>query len=250
MKKDEILYGYQPVIEAMRSGKEIEKLLFQKTMHPGKLHELKKEATMHEIPFQFVPREKLNKLTHQNHQGVVAVVSPISYTEIQQLLPMLYEQGKTPLLLILDKVTDVRNMGAMARSAECAGVDAIIFPAKGSAMINADAIKTSAGALSRIPVCRVSNLKETLSFLKDSGLALIGARENTNTYYHDVDYTIPAALIMGSEEKGISDEFLKLCDSTVSIPMRGEIQSLNVSVAAGILLFEAVRQRVANEKND
>lgn len=218
-------------------------------MHPGKLHEIKKEASMHEIPFQFVPREKLNKLTHQNHQGIIAFVSPISYVEIQQLLPMLYEAGKTPLLLIIDKVTDVRNMGAMARSAECAGVDAIIFPAHGSAMINADAIKTSAGALSRIAVCRVFNLKETISFLKESGLAIIGAKENTSTYYHDVDYTVPAAIIMGSEEKGIANEFLKLCDATISIPMRGEIQSLNVSVAAGILLFEAVRQRIAHGQN-
>lgn len=243
MKKEEILYGFQPVLEAIKSGKEIEKLFLQTTIHPSKLKDIKSEATIHEIPFQFVPREKLNKLTRQNHQGIIAIVSPISYVDYTQLLPMLYEQGKTPLFLILDKVTDVRNLGSIARSAECSGVDAMILPAKGSAMINSDAIKTSAGALNRLAVCRVSNLKETLIFLKESGIELIGAKENSTTTYFQASYKNPLAIIMGSEEKGVSEEYLKLCDQVVSIPMVGEIQSLNVSVAAGILLFEALKQR-------
>lgn len=246
MKKEEIIYGFQPVLEAIKSGKEIEKLYLQKTIHPVKLQEIRSLATTAEVPFQFVPREKLNKLTHQNHQGIVAVVSPVSYVSISQVLPMLYEQGRTPLLLVLDKITDVRNIGSIARSAECSGVDAMILPTKGSAMISGDAIKTSAGALTRLSLCRVSSIKETITFLKESGIAIIGAKEDTGKYYHQADYTIPTAILMGSEEKGISDEFLQQCDETVSIPILGEIQSLNVAVAAGILLFEAVRQRQAS----
>ncbi len=243
MKKEEIIYGFQPVLEAIKSGKEIEKLFLQKTMHPGKLQEVKKHATLHEVPFQFVPREKLNKLTHKNHQGIIATVSPITYTNIEQLVPMLFESGKDPFFLILDKVTDVRNVGSIARSAECAGVDALILPSRGSAMINQDAIKTSAGALNRLQVCRVSNLKDTITFLKGSGIHITGATEKTENEYYKGKFNLPLAVIMGSEEKGISEEYLKLCDTRVMIPMMGEIQSLNVSVATGIILFEVVKQR-------
>ncbi len=244
MKKDEIIYGYQPVLEAIKAGKDVEKLLLLKTLHPSKLQELKKEATAFQIPFQFVPREKLNKFTRQNHQGIVALVSPVSYVEISQLVPMLFESGNMPFLLVLDRVTDVRNMGSIARTAECAGVDGLIIAAKGSAMINADAVKTSAGALTRLPVCRVSSLKGAIGFLRDSGIAIIGTRENSPTPYHGADYRIPLAVVVGSEEQGISEEIMKLCDTMVSIPLLGEIQSLNVSVASGVILFEAVRQRL------
>jgi len=244
LKKDEIIYGYQPVLEAIKSGKEIEKLLLLKTLHPSKLQEIKKEATAFRIPFQFVPKEKLYKFTRQNHQGVVALVSPVSYVEIGQLLPMLFEAGKLPFLLVLDRITDVRNMGSIARSAECAGVDALILSAKGSALINADAIKTSAGALTRLPVCRVSSMKATIDFLKNSGISVIGTKEGSESVYHQVDYSIPVAVVMGSEESGISEEILGQCDHRVSIPILGEIQSLNVSVAAGIILYEAVKQRM------
>lgn len=243
MKKEAIIYGYQPVLEALKSGKEIEKLLLLKTLHPSKVQELKKEATAMQVPFQFVPKEKLNKITRQNHQGIVALASPISYVELSQLLPMLFESGKSPFLLALDKITDVRNMGSIARSAECAGVDGLILPAKGSAQINAEAIKTSAGALTRLPVCRVSSLKGAISYMKDSGINIIGTKENSEKVYHEADYTVPVAVVMGSEEKGISDELLDLCDNTVGIPILGEIQSLNVSVATGIILYEAVKQR-------
>lgn len=243
MKKDDIIYGFQPVLEAIKSGKEIDKLFFLKTLHPLKLQEVKKLAIEYQIPFQFVPREKLDRITRQTHQGVIALTSPVSYVETSQILPILFESGKVPFLLILDKITDVRNIGSIARSAECAGVDALILPAKGSAMINADAIKTSAGALTRMLLSRTSSIRETIKFLKDSGLRVVGSRENSGTLYHETDYTVPLALIMGSEEKGIAEEHVSMCDEMVSIPLLGEIQSLNVAVAAGVVLFEAVRQR-------
>lgn len=236
------------MLEAIKSGKEIDKLFLLKTLHPAKLHELKKLALEHQLPFQFVPKEKLNKLTRQNHQGVIALVSPVAYTEMSQLIPMLFESGKAPFLLILDKITDVRNIGAIARTAECAGVDALVLPSKGSAMINADAIKTSAGALTRLPLCRASGINEAIKFMKDSGIKIIGAKENSASLYHEADYTMPVALIMGSEEKGIAEEHISLCDEMVSIPLMGEIQSLNVAVASGIILFEAVRQRQQTEQ--
>lgn len=244
MKKTEIIYGINPVLEAINEGKEIERLFMLKTMQPHKANEIKKVASAFKIPFQYVPKEKLNRLTRQNHQGVVAVVSSVSYTDIETLLPTVYESGKIPLLLILDKITDVRNLGSIARSAECAGVDAIIIPTRGSAMINADAVKTSAGALNKIPVCRQTNLYDTLTFLKNSGLEIIGAYEKANINHFDHDYNKPLALIMGSEDKGIAEEYIKLCDKTVKIPMAGTMQSLNVSVAAGIILFEIVKQRL------
>lgn len=244
MKKTEIIYGINPVLEAINEGKEIEKLFLLKTMLPHKANEIKKIATEFKVPFQYVPKEKLNRLTRQNHQGVVAVISSVSYTNIETLLPTVYESGKMPFILILDKVTDVRNLGSIARSAECAGVDAIVIPTRGSAMINADALKTSAGALNKIPVCRQSYLKETIMFLKNSGLEIIGATEKAEINHFDLDYNKPLALIMGSEEKGISDEYLELCDQKVRIPMTGSTQSLNVSVATGIILFEIVKQRL------
>ena len=244
MKKTEIIYGINPVLEAITEGKEIEKLFLLKTMQPHKANELKRIASAFKIPFQYVPKEKLNRLTRQNHQGVVAVISSVSYTDIETLLPTVYESGKIPILLILDKITDVRNLGSIARSAECASVNAIIIPTRGSAMINADAIKTSAGALNKIPVCRQSYLKETIIFLKNSGLEIIGATEKADTIHYELDYNKPLALIMGSEEKGISEEYLQLCDNKVKIPMTGTFQSLNVSVATGILLFEIVKQRL------
>lgn len=244
MSKNNIIYGLKPVVEAIKEGKEIDKIFFQKSILPHKINEVKKIATEYNIPFQFVPKEKLNKLTRQNHQGIVALTSPVEYTNIETLLPSIFESGKVPFLLILDKITDVRNLGAIARSAECAGVDAILIPSKGSAQINADAIKTSAGALHKIPVCRNSNLKETILYIKNSGLQIVAATEKAEKYHYDIDYSKPTVIILGSEEKGISDEYLKLCDEIVKIPMAGEIQSLNVSVAAGIIMFEVVKQRL------
>jgi 23S rRNA (guanosine2251-2'-O)-methyltransferase len=244
LKKNEIIYGYTPVLEAMLSGREIEKLFIFKSMLAHKAAEMHKVAKQYEIPLQFVPKEKLNKFTNQNHQGVVAIVSSVSYIDIETLLPTLFETGKPPFLLILDKVTDVRNMGSIARTAECAGIDAIIVPYRGSAMINADAVKTSAGALNNINLCRVANLKQTIQFLKDSGIQLIAATEKSDTPFYTIDYKNPCAIVMGSEESGISEEYLKMCDKDVQIPMMGETQSLNVAVSAGIILFECVKQRL------
>jgi 23S rRNA (guanosine2251-2'-O)-methyltransferase len=244
LKKNEIIYGYTPVLEAILSGKEIEKLFIFKSMLAHKAAEMHKVAKQFEIPLQFVPKEKLNKLTNQNHQGVVAIVSSVSYIDIETLLPTLFETGKPPFLLILDKVTDVRNLGSNARTAECAGIDAIIVPYRGSAMINADAVKTSAGALNNINLCRVANLKETIQFLKDSGIQMIAATEKSVTPFYAIDYKNPCAIVMGSEESGISEEYLKMCDKDVQIPMMGETQSLNVAVSTGIILFEGVKQRL------
>ena len=240
MSKTDIIYGLNPITEAIKAGKEIEKIFILKSMLPHKAAEIKKAAIEFKIPFQFVPKEKLNRFTRQNHQGIVAIVSPVSYTNIETLLPTLFETGKAPFILILDKITDVRNLGSIARSAECAGVDAIIIPSHGSAMINADAVKTSAGALNKIPVCRNSNLKETIIYLKESGLQIVAATEKAEKNYYNIDFSKPSALILGSEEKGVSGEYLKLCDAVVKIPLIGEIQSLNVSVAGGIIMFEVV----------
>lgn len=232
------------MIEALDSGKEIEKVYIQKNLQPFKIGEIKQLLTERGIPFQFVPKERLNKFTHQNHQGIVAISSPINYADIEVVIPGLFETGKTPLILVLDKITDVRNFGAIARTAECAGVNAIVIPAKESALINADAMKTSAGALNKIPVCRTSNLREAIKFIKNSGLQVIGATEKSNSLYFEADYSGPTAIILGSEEKGISADFLQMCTDIVKIPMVGSIASLNVSVAAGIILFETVKQRL------
>jgi 23S rRNA (guanosine2251-2'-O)-methyltransferase len=196
-----------------------------------------------EIPVQKVPNEKLDSFTKANHQGIVAFVSMIEYQPIEDILIRTYETGKQPMFIVLDRITDVRNMGAIARSAECAGVDGIIVPSRGSAQVNADAIKTSAGALNIIPVHRSPNLKNTLRYLKDSGLRLMAVTEQGSTDYDKTDLSGPVAYILGSEEDGISPEYLKLCDEKIKIPLAGTISSLNVSVAAGIIIFETLRQR-------
>jgi 23S rRNA (guanosine2251-2'-O)-methyltransferase len=243
MKKENFIYGIHPVIEALKSGKEIEKIMIQKGLRGEgfqQLHSLTREM---EIPIQFVPLEKLDRMTRQNHQGVVAMISEITYQKIEAILPTAYEQGKVPLVLVLDHITDVRNLGAIARTAECSGADAILIPEKGSAQVNQDAIKTSAGALYKVPVCRYNSVKETITFLKSSGLKIIAATEKANSDYTDVDMKQPLALILGSEESGISAEFLGQADELIQIPIKGEIQSLNVSVAAGVILYEILRQR-------
>ncbi len=244
ISKSNLIYGFNPVIEAIGAGREIEKIFILKSMQQVRTSELINIANQHKIPFQFVPREKLNRLTRQNHQGVVAMVSAVSFVDIETLLPTIFETGNAPFLVILDKITDVRNLGSIARSAECAGVNAIILPSKGSAMISADAVKTSSGAIQNIPLCRVENLRQTIQFLKNCGILMIGASEKAETNYFSVDYSQPVAIIMGSEESGISEELLRLCDKMVKIPMTGETRSLNVAVAAGVIFFEVLRQRM------
>jgi 23S rRNA (guanosine2251-2'-O)-methyltransferase len=243
-KKDEtMIFGIRPVIELLKSGKNIDKLMIQQGLTGetyGELRQLLKEM---KIPCQYVPVEKLNRMTNKNHQGVIGYISVITYQSLENILPVIYEDGKTPLVLILDRITDVRNFGAITRTAECAGVDCIIIPDKGSAQVNSDAIKTSAGALLKVPVCRETNLKFTIEYLKKSGIQIIACSEKAEKFYDEADYNKPTAIIMGSEEDGISPEILKSADGSVKIPLHGEIASLNVSVATGILLYEIIRQR-------
>lgn len=237
------IFGIRPLIEALEKGDRPEKVLIQQGLIGENFQQLFQIIRREKIPHQMVPVEKLNRVTRKNHQGVIAFISLISYQPLDQLLPMIYDQGEMPLLVLLDRVTDVRNLGAIARSAECFGAHAIVIPDKGSAPVNADAIKTSAGALSRLPVCREGNILETIAFLKASGIKVIAATEKSTESIDQADMKGPLAIIMGSEDKGISFPVLKMADQSVSIPMKGSIASLNVSVAAGILLFEAHRQR-------
>ncbi len=237
------IFGIRAVMEAIEAGKEIDRILVQRGITGDLYNQLRKVLKGTDIVYQLVPPEKIKRITTKNHQGIIAYLSELTYYKTEDLLPTIFEQGKIPLLLVLDKVTDVRNFGAIARSAECAGVNMIIIPARGSAQINGDAIKTSAGALHRIPVCRENNLKDTLNYIKDYGLQLIACHEKTDKLIYSVDFKLPTAIIMGSEESGISAEYLKLADKAVKIPMSGKIASLNVSVATGIVLFEAIRQK-------
>ena len=241
---NQMVFGIRTVIEAIKSGKEIESLYLQRGLTGGIILELRSLLKEHELGFQFVPIEKLNRLTPKNHQGAVAFISPITYEKIENIIPAIYERGEVPLILMLDSITDVRNFGAIARTAECAGVHALIVPAKGSAQLNPDAIKTSAGALYKIPVCRHESLTRTAKFLQESGLQLVACTEKTNNYLYQPDYTVPTVVIMGSEENGISTDLIRISDHLAKIPMFGEIESLNVSVSAGILLYEAVRQKM------
>lgn len=241
---ENLIFGTRAVIEAISAGKEIDKIIIQKGLSNQLYSELRKAIKDLDIPIQIVPPEKINRITSKNHQGVLAFVSQITYYEVEDLLADVFEKGKTPLVLILDRITDVRNFGAIARSAECAGVDFIVIPSRGAAQINADAVKTSAGALNRMKVCRVDNLKNSIEYLKESGLQIIACHEKTTSYHFNADLTKPSAIIMGSEENGISNEYLKRSDMQVKIPMVGNIASLNVSVATGIILFEAVKQRL------
>ena len=240
---NQMVFGLRAVIEAIKSGKEIENLYLQRGLTGGTFLELKVLLKDYNLIFQQVPIEKLNRITTKNHQGVIAFISPIVYEKIENIIPAIFEKGETPFILILDGITDVRNMGAIARTAECAGVHAIVVPAKGSAQINPDAIKTSAGALYKIPVCRTDSLSKTSKFLQESGLQLVACTEKTNDYLYQHDYTSPTAFILGSEEDGISMELIRIADQLAKIPMFGEIESLNVSVTAGIFIYEAIRQR-------
>jgi 23S rRNA (guanosine2251-2'-O)-methyltransferase len=237
------IFGIRTIIEAINSGKEIEKILIKKGLQGELYHQLMDLVHKMQIPVQMVPIEKIDRVTRKNHQGILAFISPIFYQNIEEIIPRLYEEGKTALILILDEITDVRNFGAIARSAEVAGVHAIVIPEKGSAQINADAIKTSAGALHLIPVCRTKSLSNVIKFLKNSGLKIVAATDRGEKFYYDINLKDPVAIILGSEDIGIEAGLLKISDEWGKIPQLGQIQSLNVSVAAGIMVFEAIRQR-------
>ena len=243
---DNIVFGIRPVMEAIEVGRPVEKLYIRKGAEGQLLSELKAIAHRHRIPTQEVPPEKLARLTRGNHQGVVARVSPIVYAELEELIDRLSDEDPA-LLVILDGVPDVRNFGGIARSAECAGAHGIIVPTKNGAPANSDAMKASAGALNRIPVCRVGSIRNTIKALQSAGLQIVGANEKSEETLYGIDLTRPTVLVMGNEERGISREVLKLCDHQAAIPQRGEIGSLNVGAAAAVLLFETVRQRTTTK---
>ncbi|MCX4337143.1 MAG: 23S rRNA (guanosine(2251)-2'-O)-methyltransferase RlmB [Bacteroidales bacterium] len=245
--KTQYLFGMHPVMEAVKTGKKLEKVLFKQGLEGPQFRELMELLKIREIPFQFVPVEKLNRSVRGAHQGVLAYMSQIDYVDLEQLVNDALGMSENPVLMILDGVSDVRNLGAIARSLECAGGHGIIVPAKGGAAINAEAIKSSAGALMRIDACKVPNLRVAAYYLKQSGFRLIAATEKVDRKIYDVDMTGPCAIIMGSEGKGISKAMLDLADDKAAIPMAGEISSLNVAAASTVMLYEAVRQRLAKQ---
>jgi 23S rRNA (guanosine2251-2'-O)-methyltransferase len=247
MEKNQIIYGLRPVMEAVKAGKQIDKIYLQSNLQGKLFSELKAliKQSGKNIQQQYVPLEKLDYLSRkQNHQGVVAQLSQIEYWELDDLL--MYAEGKEtkPFLVYLDNVTDVRNLGAIARSAECAGADGLIIPQQGSAPINQDAIKTSAGALLRLPVCKINNIKTFINTIKAHDIKIYSASEKANALYTQVDAKEALMIVMGSEESGVGSTMLKMSDELIKIPMKGEIESLNVSAAASVLLFEVVRQRL------
>ena len=242
-KSDTIIYGIRPVMEAVIAGKEIESVFIHDKTKSERMQELKTLLKKNNISWREVPYEKLNRLTRMSHQDVVCIISPIAYQSLHAVVAAAFDRGEMPLVLVLDRITDVRNFGAISRTAECAGVHAIVIPYRGAAQINSDAVKTSAGALNIVNVCREKNLSAAIDYLKESGLQIIACTEKVKEQYFKVDFSVPTAIILGSEEDGISDDLLKQADRRVSIPLSGKIESLNVSVAAGIVLYEAVRQK-------
>lgn len=244
-KSNQQVFGIRAVIEAIESGKEIESLMIQKGISGDLFRELRKLIDQYDIKYQYVPVEKLNRICKGNHQGVFAFISPISFHKVEDLIPFIFENGETPLLLVLDRITDVRNFGAIARTAECAGVHGIVVPMRESAAIHSDSIKTSAGALFRIPVCRVNNLKKAVEYMQESGLQVVACTEKNDESIYTTDFKTPTAIVMGSEEDGISNDILRIADRYAKIPLKGEIESLNVSVATGVILYEALRQRMS-----
>ncbi len=237
------IYGLRPVMEAIDGGTRVDRILLQNGLTGNLVADLKARIRDKGIPYQFVPVEKLNRLARGNHQGVVALISPIEFHSALSLIPAMMEGEKAPLVLMLDRITDVRNFGAIVRTVECAGADAVVIPDHGSAQISNDAVKTSSGALLRVPVCRESNLKTVVNLARQCGMQIVAATEKGASDYLDVDFRKPTLLIMGAEETGISPELLKLSDLRAKLPIMGQVQSLNVSVAAAVFMYEALRQR-------
>lgn len=241
--KQQIIYGLRPVIEAFAGGQQVERVLLQNGLNSSLLNELRTKLKERDVPFQYVPVEKLNKMTSGNHQGVVATIAAVKYHNVVDILENPVDLENPGLLLLLDHITDVRNMGAIARTAECTGVAALVVPDHGSAAINEDAVKTSSGALLRVPVCREQNLKTVVNLAKQYGYQIVASTEKGAMHYREVDFRQPTMLIMGNEETGISPELLKMSDVRAKLPILGEVQSLNVSVAAGVMLYEVLEQR-------
>lgn len=242
--KQSYVYGLRAVIEAIDSGRTIDKVLLRKDLSGDHVKELLDKAHAAEVMVRRVPVERIDRITRKNHQGVVALLSAVEYYRLEQIVPALYEQGDNPFVVVLDGVTDVRNFGAIARTCECAGANAIVIPERNSVSVNADAVKTSAGALNYLPVCREHSLKSALRYLRNCGYTVVGTSDSNASNYTTVDYTGPVALVMGAEDKGVSAEVMAECDHRVVIPEFGHITSLNVSVASGIIIYEVVRQRM------
>ncbi|MBS7394005.1 MAG: 23S rRNA (guanosine(2251)-2'-O)-methyltransferase RlmB [Sodaliphilus sp.] len=247
--KSQVVFGIRAVIEAIESGKQVDKVLMKKDLGGELARELLSVTREYNVPVQRVPVERINKVTRKNHQGVIAFMAAVDYYHVDDIVPALYDEGINPLVVVLDGVTDVRNFGAIARTCECAGVNCIVIPERNSVSVNADAVKTSAGALNYLPVCRERNLVKAVQYLRDSGFKVMGASEKTDLNYTKADFTGPVAIVLGAEDTGISTDVLKLCDTLVAIPEFGQINSLNVSVAGGIMIYEVVRQRLNDGQN-
>ena len=245
----QVVFGIRAVIEAIESGKQVDKVLMKKDLGGELARELLSVTREYNVPVQRVPVERINKVTRKNHQGVIAFMAAVDYYHVDDIVPALYDEGINPLVVVLDGVTDVRNFGAIARTCECAGVNCIVIPERNSVSVNADAVKTSAGALNYLPVCRERNLVKAVQYLRDSGFKVMGASEKTDLNYTKADFTGPVAIVLGAEDTGISTDVLKLCDTLVAIPEFGQINSLNVSVAGGIMIYEVVRQRLNDGQN-
>jgi len=240
-----IIFGIHAIIEAIQAGKEVDKILIKKDLQGGELiKELYTILKGTNIPLQRVPLERLNRITRKNHQGVIAFISAITYHRLEDIIPFVFEQGKDPFIVLLDGLTDVRNFGAIARTCECAGVDAIVIPAKDSVSVNADAMKTSAGALNILPVCKEKSINQAIRYLKDCGVTVLAASERAVKNYMQANFTGPVAIVMGAEDTGVSPENIRISDEIIKIPQFGTIGSLNVSVATSILIYEGVRQRI------
>ena len=248
MKENDLVFGIRAVIEAIQADKEIDKILIRRDLQSNLSRELFEVLKGRSIPVQRVPGERLDRLTRKNHQGVIAFVAAVTYQHLEDLVPFIYEQGKDPFILLLDGITDVRNFGAIARTCECAGVDAIVIPAKGSVTVNADAIKTSAGALHSLPVCKEKSITQAIRFLQASGVKVYAASEKAHANYTEIAYNGPTAIVMGAEDTGVATDNLRICDEMIKIPLFGNIESLNVSVASSILIYEVVRQRMNEQR--
>lgn len=243
MEKNNHIYGIRAVIEAINSDEPIDKVFIQKGLKGELSKELEGLVRKNGINSSYVPIEKLNRLTRNNHQGVVANISPITFYELETLVENVMEHKKNPLFLLLDQLSDVRNFGAIIRTAECTGVDGIIIQKKGAAPVTADTIKTSAGAAFKVPIAKVDHIKDAVFYLQASGVQVISATEKTDNTIYDVSFIAPSAIVMGSEDRGITPSILKASDQMAKLPLLGEIESLNVSVACAVFLYEAVRQR-------
>jgi len=246
--KNQYIYGIHAVLEAIDAGKDIDKIVLSKTLNADTAKEISDRARSLRVPVQRVPVQKIDRITRRNHQGVLAMMSAVTYYRVEDIVPQLFDNGENPFIVVLDGVTDVRNFGAVARTCECAGVSAIVIPDRESVSANADAVKTSAGAPNYLPVCREHNLVNAVKLLRDSGFRIVGTSDKSQMPYTSGNYTGPVAIVLGAEDKGVSPEIMKLCDTQVMIPEFGHINSLNVSVAGGIMIYEVVRQRLADNQ--